>query len=91
MNDMSSPGQAVGPLWNICPWTQNVSEYDRYHLTLFAILLDAEAEGVCPQDMARYIFRIDPAKEPRRAARVVQSHLARAHWLRQNGFPYLAW
>jgi hypothetical protein len=78
-------------LWTECPWGDVVTEYDLAHLVLFNRLLDAENENVDEFEMARSIFRIDSARHPNRAWRVVHSHLARAHWLMDNGFPLLNW
>ena len=40
--------------------------------------------------MARLILGIDPAKEPERARKAVESHMARATWMTEVGWRYLA-
>jgi hypothetical protein len=57
---------------------------------LYLQLLDACAEGASEEEMAQAILGIDPAKEPARARRMVQSHLRRARWMRERGYRYLA-
>jgi hypothetical protein len=49
-------------------------------------LLDAETEGADWQEAAQVVFGLDPAQEPDRAKRIYQAHLARAHWMTENGY-----
>ena len=78
-------------LWTLCPWSGEVSTYDREHLTLYARLLDASAEGANQAEMARAIFGFDLSENPDRALQIVESHLARAIWMTQHGYPALNW
>jgi hypothetical protein len=52
-------------------------------------LLDADAEGTDWQEVAKIVMHIDPEREPDRAKRAWESHLARAKWLTENGFRHL--
>lgn len=78
-------------LWTACPSGDGVTAYDRQHLPIFNGLLNAQSEGVAPCEMARIVFRIDPAKYPDRASTVVRTHLERAQWLRSQAFAFLEW
>lgn len=59
------------------------------HLGSYLRLLDAEAEGADWHEAVAVIFGIDPLQEPERAKRVYDSHLARAHWIREQGYRHL--
>jgi hypothetical protein len=68
------------------PGGDKVTEYDRSHLVTYLRLLDAETEDADWKEVARIVFRLDPAREPDRAKRIHDSHLARAHWMTENGY-----
>ena len=72
------------------PWSDGITEYDNQHDETYIRLLDADEEGVSKDEMARLILCIDPAKEPDRALRAVESHLARARWMTKVGYRHLA-
>ena len=77
---MSQPNS--GPeIADEAPWSDRVTEYDDRHETIYLRLLDAEAEGASKDDMARQILDIDPAIEPERARKALESHLGRARWM----------
>ncbi|MER8374469.1 DUF2285 domain-containing protein [Mesorhizobium sp. M0488] len=52
-------------------------------------LLDAAAENADWREVARIVLHIDPEKEPERAFRAWETHLARARWMTTNGYRYL--
>jgi hypothetical protein len=52
-------------------------------------LLDADAEGADWQEVARIVLHIDPAREPDRAHKAWESHLARARWMTVSGYRHL--
>jgi arylamine N-acetyltransferase len=66
-----------------------LTSYDEQHLVTYWRLLDAEAEGADWKEAARVIFHIDPDREPERAHRAFDSHLARAKWMADRGYRYL--
>jgi hypothetical protein len=68
------------------PTGGTVTDYDIDHAPLYIRLMDAAAEGLDWRAMAVRLFEIDPDQEPDRARRVVESHLARAHWMRDEGY-----
>jgi hypothetical protein len=67
-----------------------LTSYDRTHMKLYMRLLDAETGGADWREAVTLLFGIDPGKEPERADRVHRSHLARARWMREHGYRYLA-
>jgi len=68
------------------PIASELTDYDRAHLGIYLRLLDAQDEGAAWQEVAKVIFGIDPKNEFARAKRVYENHLARAHWMTENGF-----
>ena len=68
------------------PWSDGITEYDEHHDQTYFRLLDADEEGVTTDEMARTILGIDPAREPERARKAVDSHLARARWMTKVGY-----
>lgn len=68
------------------PTDPRLTDYDRAHLATYLRLLDAESEGACWREVTKVIFGIDPNADLSRAELVYQSHLARAHWMTNNGF-----
>lgn len=74
------------PITEEAPAATTVTDYDERHVALYLRLLDADRDGASAADMARVIFEIEPIKEPQRAQRVVQSHLARARWMTEHGY-----
>ena len=63
--------------------------YDQQHLVTYLRLLDADADGADWQEVAKNVLHIDPEREPDRAKRAWESHLARAKWLTENGYRHL--
>jgi hypothetical protein len=61
-----------------------VTAYDRAHFVIYLRLLDAEIEGSDWDEVARIVLNIDPAREPARARRAWETHLARARWLTEH-------
>ncbi|HEX4302595.1 MAG TPA: hypothetical protein VHZ78_07365 [Rhizomicrobium sp.] len=78
-------------LWTPCRQAERTTVYDMQHLDIFNRLLNAEYDGASHGEMAQFVFGIDAALYPNWAAAVVNSHLERAHWLRDKDFPYLDW
>jgi len=87
----SPPPDNVVHLWNACPHADEVTDYDLRNIYLYGHLLEAETEGASERHMAEVFFRIRVDRHPTWALNVVQTHLARAHWLKQNVFPLLDW
>lgn len=68
------------------PAGDRLSDYDQRHLATYLRLLDADEEGADWREIAKIIFGIDPEREPARARRVLDSHLQRARWMRDEGY-----
>jgi hypothetical protein len=74
---------------DVAPDSPILTEYDKRHMALYLLLLDADAEGDNWQNVANIVLNIDPVREPRRAHRAWETHLARARWMRRTGHRYL--
>ena len=85
------PRPSADPAWSACPWSEELSDYDRCSLYLYARLLHDESEGADILDLARDVFGLSPWFDSQRAFAIVQSHLKRAHWIADNYFPMLGW
>jgi hypothetical protein len=77
------------PVADSAPGDGILTGYDEEHLVTYLRLLDAAAERVDWREVARIILHIDPAREPERAQKAWESHLARARWMTENGYRHL--
>ena len=77
------------PVADTAPAEPVLTGYDETHLITYVRLLDAEADGAPWEEVARIVLHIDPQQEAARAKRAWESHLARAHWLRDHGYQHL--
>ncbi|MEI2805263.1 MULTISPECIES: DNA -binding domain-containing protein [Paracoccaceae] len=73
----------------LAPTSEDITDYDRRHIKLYMRLLDATADGAAWTEAVEVLFGIDPVREPDRARRVHDSHLARARWMTQSGYRQL--
>jgi hypothetical protein len=64
--------------------------YDQQHLITYLRMLDANADGADWREVSRIALHIDPEREPDRARRALDSHLARAKWMTEIGYRQLA-
>ena len=71
------------------PTDRMLTPYDHEHLITYLRLLDADAEGADWQKVTRIVLHIDPIREPVRARRAFESHLARAKWMVEHGYRHL--
>jgi hypothetical protein len=71
------------------PSANMLTDYDEAHLIIYRALLDAERDGAEWDEAALLVLCIDPIREPDRARRVWESHLARAKWLAEHGYSRL--
>jgi hypothetical protein len=76
-------------LGDLVPDEPVLTAYDEQHLVTYWRLLDAEAEGADWKEVARLVLQIDPDREPGRARRAFDSHLARAQWMADHGYRHL--
>jgi hypothetical protein len=77
------------PVSDVAPSDGILTAYDEEHLVTYLRLLDAEADGADWQEVANLVLHMDPALEPARARQAWETHLARAHWMTQNGYQHL--
>ena len=77
------------PVSDSAPSDAILTRYDQQHLVTYLRLLDAEAEGADWREVARIVLHIDPEREPDRAKRAWESHLARARWMTEAGYRHL--
>lgn len=84
---MSTPSDP--PVADCAPTENVLTGYDELHKITYLRLLDAEAEQADWREVARIVLNIDPDKEPERARRAWETHLARAHWMTEHGYRHL--
>jgi hypothetical protein len=77
------------PVSDTAPTQPVLTGYDEQHLIMYLRLLDADAEGADWREVAKLVLHIDPDREPERARRSWESHLARAKWMTENGYRHL--
>lgn len=71
------------------PESAELTDYDRAHQTLYLRVFDADKDGADWREIAQVLFALDAEREPERARRVVESHLARARWMTEHGYRLL--
>jgi hypothetical protein len=77
------------PVADSAPTDAVLTAYDEQHVVTYLRLLDAEAEAADWREVARIVLHIDPDKEPDRARRAWETHLARARWMTEHGYRHL--
>ncbi|WP_342739860.1 DUF2285 domain-containing protein [Bradyrhizobium sp. B117] len=70
---------------DVAPNEPALTAYDEEHVVTYVRLLQAEGEGADWREAARVVLHMDPEREPDRALRAYQSHLARAKWVTEQG------
>ena len=68
------------------PESAALTTYDREHMKLYLRLLDAATDGADWREVVQILFGLDAEREPERARRVHDSHLARARWMTTHGY-----
>jgi len=71
------------------PQSPALTSYDREHMKLYLRLLDAANDGACWKEAVAVLFGLDADREPERAKRVHDTHLARARWMSEVGYRLL--
>jgi hypothetical protein len=79
----------IPDVYDSAPTADAITPYDRDHMITYLRTLDAHAEGTAWKDVARMVLHIDPEREPARAKRAYESHLARAKWMTETGYRHL--
>src|SRR5262245_16024084 len=84
------PHPQLGPsVADTAPNAETLTSYDEEHLVTYLRLLDAEADGADCTEATRLVLHIDASREPARARRAWESHLARAKWMTEHGYQHL--
>jgi hypothetical protein len=68
------------------PDEPTLTPYDEQHAVTYVRLLDAEKDSAEWQEVARIVLHVDPDKDPARARRCYETHLARAKWVARHGY-----
>jgi hypothetical protein len=55
-------GANVVALWGSCPWSDDLSDYDRRNINLYARLLYDESEGATEDDLVREVMGLEPCR-----------------------------
>jgi hypothetical protein len=71
------------------PTAPELTDYDYELLICYLRLLDTEAEGADWREVAHVVLKADPDREYTRAKRMYDTHLARAHWMMDQGYRHL--
>jgi hypothetical protein len=77
------------PVADVAPNAEVLTRYDEQHLVTYLRVLDADAEGADWTEVASVVLHIDPSREPERARRAWETHLARARWMTEHGYQHL--
>ncbi len=74
------------PIADSAPSEPQLTDYDRTRFAIYVRLLDAADEGARWEEVSRIVLGIDPLREPARAKKAYDTHLARAQWLSKQGY-----
>jgi hypothetical protein len=74
---------------DLAPNDPTLTVYDEQHAITYIRMLDAETDGADWREVSQIVLRIDPEREPDRARRAFDSHLARAKWAAGVGYKQL--
>ena len=74
------------PIADLAPSDEQVTAYDRAHFKIYLRMLDAAQEAAAWEEVSSILLGIDPFREPARAKRAYETHLARAQWLANKGY-----
>lgn len=83
------PEQPSAPLAIAPPESDQLTSYDRVHLTIYLQLLDADALQADWEDTARRVLALDPGADAAAAKQSYDAHLARARWMARCGYRLL--
>ena len=80
-----SDGASI-PLADAPPVASHPTDYDWAHRIAYLRLLDAQNEGADWHDVASAVLGLDIVADPDIAKAVWSAHLARAVWMRDQGY-----
>lgn len=84
--DETVMGQAIQAFLDKPPSGDSLTSYDREHMKLYMRLLDAERDGADWRKAVRILFGLDPDDDPAHCRSIHDAHLARAHWMTEQGY-----
>ena len=87
---VTKPKLDPGPVLDLAPTVDALTDYDRLHLITYIRLLDCVADGVEPEEIMREVLQLDPRRDPERARRAYESHVERARWMTKQGVAHVA-
>ena len=79
-------GASPLPVADFVPWDDKITDYDKAQFSRYLRLLDAVDAGANSDEMCRTILDRDPVADPDRARKTLESHLARARWMYEQGY-----
>lgn len=79
-------GQGIQEFLDKPPSSGSLTAYDRIHMKLYMRLLDAERDGADWREAVHVLFGLDPDADPDRCRSIHDAHLARAHWMTEQGY-----
>lgn len=77
---------SVVPIADTVPWDDGITGYDRAHFDIYLRLLDAQDAGASTTEMCETVLGRDPVADPAASLKALESHLARAKWLSEQGY-----
>ena len=79
-------GTSPLPVADLVPSDDKMTPSDKAHFSRYLRLLDAVDAGANSDDMCRTILDRDPVADPASAKKTLESHLARARWMYEQGY-----
>ncbi|MDT7854880.1 DUF2285 domain-containing protein [Xanthomonas hortorum] len=67
-------------------WSNRITPYDEAHFVASMWLLDAEADGVDWQEVAKIVPHCDPVAELERTRHGCENYLRQARWMTETGY-----
>jgi hypothetical protein len=80
---------SLPPLLDAPPESDQLTDYDRTHLTTYPFLLDWSAGRGDWRKATEQLFGEEIAADPFRAKKAYDTHLARAYWMTHTGYRLL--
>jgi hypothetical protein len=79
-------GTSPLPVADRVPWDDKITPYDQAHFGRYLRLLDAVDAGASSDEICRTILERDPIADLEGAKKTLESHLARARWMCEQGY-----